>query len=673
MFSFIGIFGLFMLVAPLAVAPPLPFLLDVPVLNATFLVAGVLFLAGFSRFDLVRKNSQTILFITASVFTIYLSYGLFVQQFASALTYYFWLYVIIGGSCFNKIRNVFAFFSLSLISTTIVIICLPESKAPFHFWSFLLFAIPLMFVFFLLVSRSIYAHEHLNRSKNALQRKSDELDTVFNTLKAMVGYKDEHNRFYKMNTSLAKFFHLDGKKGAGVSLYDVLPYEIAKHSHEEDLAIIRTGRPMLNKTEKIPTRDGKGNIWLRTNKSPAYDDAGNITGIVVSSEDVTEQVKSEQRIRESEERFRMIFDFAPDGMSLVDFKTGRFIKTNLAFQEMHGYTEREFKELTTQDLTHPDDVEMARNAMLDAIKNGQDYYSIEKRNFHKSGGMVFCSVDVHILKESGRPKFLIGVIKDISQRKENEKRLERYALQLEESNRNLQEFAYAASHDLREPLRTVVSYVQLLKKKMPAHAMNKDTHDFMDFIVSGSKRMESQIAALLDYSRVSRGELKLQRTDLNQTVFNVCNSLKSQMKENGASIEIGHLPEIMADAHQMDVLMQNLISNSIKYRRGDDAPLVRISSKKQETDWLFSVTDNGIGMEKGYLEKIFAVFRRLHSQEEIPGTGIGLTICRRILQRHGGKIWAESKPGVGTTFFFTIPFKKENLPTQPYPPAFAIN
>lgn len=234
------------------------------------------------------------------------------------------------------------------------------------------------------------------------------------------------------------------------------------------------------------------------------------------------------------------------------------------------------------------------------------------------------------------------------------RKVQEIANNLIKSNEQLQQFAYIASHDLQEPLRTVVSYTQLLERRTK-EKLNDSEKEFMKLIIEATKRMQNLIEDLLNYSKVSLQEKDYKTTDLNKILDTVLDNLLSSTETNQAQILIEKLPTLRVIRAQMIQLFQNLISNAIKYRKKDIHPIIKISCQKREDDWLFSVTDNGIGINKDYFEKIFLIFQRLHFRNEYAGTGIGLATCKKIIEIHHGQIWLESKEGEGTTFFFTLP------------------
>lgn len=230
--------------------------------------------------------------------------------------------------------------------------------------------------------------------------------------------------------------------------------------------------------------------------------------------------------------------------------------------------------------------------------------------------------------------------------------LENYALKLKESNKDLEQFAYVASHDLREPLRTINSYVQLIENRYKGK-LDDDADEFIDFVVKGVNRMDTLITDLLTYSQLGKQEFASEWINCKDILDIVLVTSQESILKSKATIKIDTMPDIYASKPQMVQVFQNLISNSIKFHK-ETIPELHISAKEYDKEWLFSINDNGIGIDKKYEERIFVIFQRLNSREIYDGTGIGLTICKKIVEKHGGKIWFESELGVGTTFYFTI-------------------
>jgi PAS domain S-box-containing protein len=271
-----------------------------------------------------------------------------------------------------------------------------------------------------------------------------------------------------------------------------------------------------------------------------------------------------------------------------------------------------------------------------------------------------------------------GVImftQNITGRKQAQQRLEVLNQELGRSNRELEQFAYIASHDLQEPLRAVIGYTQLLEREYPTHHLDESAYEYMDYIIDGAKRMQQLIQDLLSYSRISSHVQEFAPTDCNEVIQQVLRDLNVAIADHNAIITYDPLPTINADQTQLVRLFQNLISNAIKFHQPEIAPQAHVSAVRRAkeggsqgvgeveviaspsvilNEWLFSVQDNGIGIKPQYFDRIFDIFKRLHTCREFPGTGMGLAICKKIVERHHGQIWVESEPGVGTTFYFTI-------------------
>jgi light-regulated signal transduction histidine kinase (bacteriophytochrome) len=224
---------------------------------------------------------------------------------------------------------------------------------------------------------------------------------------------------------------------------------------------------------------------------------------------------------------------------------------------------------------------------------------------------------------------------------------------LERSNQELEQFAYVASHDLQEPLRMVSSYTQLLAQRYEGQLDDK-AKKYINYAVDGAIRMQTLINDLLVYSRVGTQGKPLATTDSHSVLGEAIRNLAAMIEENRAIITNDDLPTVRADASQLVLVFQNLLANAIKFR-GKDLPRVHVTAQERGREWVFSVKDNGIGIEPQHAERVFVIFQRLHTRLEHPGTGIGLAVCKRIVERHGGKIWFESEPGNGATFFFTVP------------------
>ncbi|MFC7195525.1 ATP-binding protein [Halosimplex aquaticum] len=305
------------------------------------------------------------------------------------------------------------------------------------------------------------------------------------------------------------------------------------------------------------------------------------------------------------------------------------------------------------DMYHADDRAIVEEAVDDALASGESF-DVEVRLRTGATG------EIRWLRLQGVPEVvdgdvvsLRGAAQDVTERKHREQRLEDLIERLEESNERLEQFAYAASHDLQEPLRMVSSYLQLIERRY-ADDLDEDGREFIEFAVDGADRMRDMIQGLLQYSRVDTRGDPFEPVDLEAVVSDVCDDLQVRIEESGAEITADPLPQVEGDGGQLRQVFQNLFDNAIEYS-GDDPPRVRVSAERAGDRWEVSVSDEGIGIDPEDADRVFEVFQSLHSQGDHAGTGIGLALCERIVERHGGDIWLDSVPGEGSTFTFTLP------------------
>lgn len=412
--------------------------------------------------------------------------------------------------------------------------------------------------------------------------------------------------------------------------------------------------------------------WIQLRTAPVFDERRKTKVAINILRDVTERHNNElemerlARLAElSSRRLNNIISNLPGMVYENEFDpvTGQQRNTFISpyATTMFGYDADRLKNDPDlwQMLVHPDDVPMLADELGKQLALGNTG-RVTYRAFRADGRLIYCEQIFTLLKdETGRPLGTAGLVLDVSERKLAEEEAKQFAEELRRSNAELEQFAYVASHDLQEPLRMITSYLQLIEQRFSGQ-IDSDAHEFIAFAVEGAARMKSLIIDLLTYSRVQRARLEFGPVAMESVLKQATNNLQVAIAEYNAQITSSSLPDVTANEGQMIQLMQNLIGNALKFRR-ELPPEIHISCEKGKTEWIFHVRDNGIGIDDDYKDRIFVIFQRLHGRDQYPGTGIGLAVCKKIVERHNGRIWIKSKVGEGTSFFFTLPFKMRKV------------
>ena len=345
-------------------------------------------------------------------------------------------------------------------------------------------------------------------------------------------------------------------------------------------------------------------------------------------------------------RLRVFYPFKEDG---------KFLRWNQNFIEVTGYSPEEFARLSPLDLFEGDDKRLIADRITQVFITGAS--NAEANLVCKNGKKIpyyFTGFRMVIDKTP----YLIGAGIDIAERKQAEEALKHRTEELARSNAELEQFAYIASHDLQEPLRMISSYVQLLGKRYKGK-LDQDADDFITYASDGALRMQRMINDLLAYSRVGTRGKSFEEISMEDVLEQALDNLHMVIQEKKAQITHDPLPKAYGDSGQLTQVFQNLIDNAIKFCR-EKRPEVHISARLEKDACICMVKDNGIGIAPEFQNRLFLLFQRLHTRQEYPGTGIGLAICKRILERHGGRIWVESRPGEGSTFYFQIPVSQRS-------------
>jgi PAS domain S-box-containing protein len=474
------------------------------------------------------------------------------------------------------------------------------------------------------------------------QRALEEYKAIIETIPDGVYILDEDHRFQLVNEA---FFELTGYPREELLGSD--PKRVSPEvGHERGLVLrkqLRTGVIEVAVHEQtILTADG--DTFDAEIRFVALDDEDDdFRGTAGVIRDITERKEHEQEL----EQYRALTQAANDTIITID-DTSTIQSVNPAVEAIFGY---EPEELIGERLTVLMPNELAErhlDAVSQYLATGErtlNWEYIELPGQHQNGSEIPLAISFNEA-EHAADQFFTGIVRDISERKEYERKLE-------ESNERLEQFAYAVSHDLQEPLRMVSSYLQLLENRY-RDELDDDAREFIDFAVDGADRMSDMIEGLLEYSRVESQGDPFERVELDSILDDVREDLQFQIEESGAEITADTLPRVEGDANQLRQVLQNLVENAIAYS-GEAPPCVHVSAKRTGSECVVSVEDDGIGIDRDEQDRIFEVFQRLHTHDEGAGTGIGLALCRRIVERHGGEIWVESDPGEGSTFYFTLP------------------
>ncbi|MHC1783856.1 MAG: PAS domain S-box protein [Anaerolineaceae bacterium] len=421
--------------------------------------------------------------------------------------------------------------------------------------------------------------------------------------------------------------------------------------------------------------------------------------IVINFRDTTERKQAEDALRESERKFRQIFETTTTGISLLNAR-GQFLSGNPAILNLLGYTEEEYSCLSIDDISHPDDLNIDIAAYQELWQGKRGSYTTEKRNISKTGEAIWGQLTCTIVKDrEGNPQYAIGMFENIDDRKRAEEKVKadqtelqsllvateqsRRALlsmvedqkmaeekirqlnaelelrvrdrtaQLQTANRELEAFSYSVSHDLRAPLRALDGFSSILLSEY-SNLLDEKGHHYLNRIQEASRKMGQLINDLLSLSRVTRTEFVRQEVDLSEIAKEIAVELKSQEPEREIELTIESGLVVEGDTQLLKIALGNLLSNAIKFTKMRKTAKISVGMNSQAGERVFYVRDNGAGFEMGYSKKLFTPFQRLHGANEFPGTGIGLVIVQRIINRHGGRIWPEAKVNKGATFFFTL-------------------
>ncbi|HEY3453191.1 MAG TPA: PAS domain S-box protein [Bryobacteraceae bacterium] len=448
------------------------------------------------------------------------------------------------------------------------------------------------------------------------------------------------------NKSAQRLFGYTAEEAIGRTVASLIIPDDRQDEEPEILARLRRGEHIDHFETVRRTKDGSL-LDISLTISPVKNREGTIIGASKIARDITESKRIRTKLMESEARFRQLADTMPQ-MVWTARADGYVDYYNERWYEFTGFSRDALGDANWAHIVHPEDLQRTRDSWYAAVYSGESY-NIEYRfrDRRENCWRWFMGRALPVRDANGKVVKWFGTCTDIDDQKQVEDQLRR-------ANQDLEQFAFSASHDLQEPLRSIKIYSELLMKRH-AYSLNGEALKFMSFLRNGATRMESLVRDLLTYTQATSFGEPPKVTDANEALKTALANLSGAIAENGAQVTNGPLPSLPVNGTHLQQLFQNLIGNALKYHSPKRPPGVHIEAERQNENWVFSVTDNGIGIDPQYKESIFGLFKRLHSSDEYSGTGIGLAICQRIVDRYHGRIWVESEPGRGSTFRFTLP------------------
>ncbi len=371
--------------------------------------------------------------------------------------------------------------------------------------------------------------------------------------------------------------------------------------------------------------------------------------------------ESREKLLRSEERFRNIFEKSPVGIILLDYNFQPF-QINKVMEQMLGYSNAQFLQLTGKDYVHEQDYLDVEDLLKKLLRSNSKSYALEQRFVRKNGEMIWVRQTMAMIEENQSTEgYIVVMVEDITFQKKANFTLKEYASKLENHNRALEEFSYVVSHDLQEPLRMIRSYTNLIKRRYIEPMENKNAMIDMDYVIDGAERMSNLIRDMLSYSKWSAQPVKLESVDTRDVLFEVLKNLTLSIADRQAEVYCYDMPEVATNRMLLGQVLQNLIGNGLKYSHTERNPRIEVRGERRDFDCLFTIKDNGQGFSNKDSERIFGIFQRLHGRNSnYNGTGIGLAICKRIIEKQGGRIWAEGEPDQGAIFYFTLPLAEAN-------------
>lgn len=509
-------------------------------------------------------------------------------------------------------------------------------------------------------SRQASVAGELRQREGELRQSRDLLQAVIDGTPDVIYVKDRNGSFVLINKGTARLLGKTAVEIVRRRDADFLPQHVAVAIESVDQAVMQDGQALVRE-EAVP-QDGVNRVFL-SSKAPWLDGDGKVIGLIGISRDITERKAAEAQLATSEAQLRAFFDASAAGLLQIDPSTRRFVQVNGAVSALTGYDAEELLELTPEDLTDPDD-RAAFGWLLDGLVHRTQSVQFAERMFRRKDGSSICVVvGASLIRDAeGEPFRIAAVAIDVTDRKsaeaevrrlnaELERRVEDRTRELAEANDELNAFTYTVSHDLRAPLRAMEGFARILLEDY-ASSLDEDGQRYAGRIVAAAERMEGLIDDLLAYSRITRSELRVRPVELASLV---CDVIPEDVDPRYIDFRLKGVPAVLGEPGVLRQLMTNLLSNAAKFQLPGKTPEITVDAVSMDGQVRITVSDNGIGISPEHAERIFRVFERLHGQEAYPGTGIGLAIVRKGVERMGGTSGVESTLGVGSRFWIELP------------------
>ncbi|MEG3833185.1 PAS domain S-box protein [Microcoleus sp. MON2_D6] len=489
--------------------------------------------------------------------------------------------------------------------------------------------------------------QDISDRKQAEKELRDLTNAMQNTVEG-ISLLDIEGRYVKVNRAYAHKCGYEPEQMLGME------WQLTVHPGDVEMMLSAYQEMLISGKVEVEARGVRKNrsfFYKQLTMVKSCDAQGIFNGHHCFMKDITERKLTETALQESEFKYRQIVELAEEGIWVID-RNGLTNYVNHAMARMLGYSELEMFGRPLFEFMDKSEKEKALDHIERRKQGIGDQHEFKFKS--KDGKDIWTHMSTSpVMDSQDNLLSCCALVYNITSRKEAEQQMLQLTEDLKRSNEELEQFAYVASHDLQEPLRAVTSYTQLLAQRYQGN-LDDRADKYIHYIVDGATRMQQLINDLLAYSRLGTRGQEFEQADCNAVVKQTMCNLQIAIAETKAVITCDAMPTVMADEFQLVQLFQNLVANSIKFCR-QDIPLIHIAACRQESEWVFSVRDNGIGIDPQYADRIFIIFQRLHGRRQYSGTGIGLAMCKRIVERHGGRIWVESQEGKGATFYFTIP------------------